>query len=301
MRFDFRYVLQQPFLLLWKHKPLILLNLPGSLAGALFTALFPLMFALPFFVESGPLNRLLDDPWPIFALIFGGSVVLMLSTTPLSIFTSSAVIRGVTKVETGQELGSLRDLLREVIPFFWRVVGLTALQGGVGLLFAALPAVLIVITAGVAVICLGPLMPMTTPLVFVFSLVGILAMHIILVEDVGVLEAIRIGWQDFKKTWLSLVLVFLIVSQLGGMIFGVLFILPSLGVVPFFIALSSSDPQTAVVPMSIGLVAVGLFVPFMVFGLMMFTTFTQTALAIMYLEVRKIVPLPHDVPPSPPS
>lgn len=301
MRFDFRYVLQQPFLLLWKHKPLILLNLPGSLAGALFTALFPLMFALPFFVESGPLNRLLDDPWPIFALIFGGSVVLMLITTPLSIFTSSAVIRGVTKVETGQELGSLRDLLREVIPFFWRVVGLTALQGGVGLLFAALPAVLIVITAGVAVICLGPLMPMTTPLVFVFSLVGILAMHIILVEDVGVLEAIRIGWQDFKKTWLSLVLVFLIVSQLGGMIFGVLFILPSLGVVPFFIALSSSDPQTAVVPMSIGLVAVGLFVPFMVFGLMLFTTFTQTALAIMYLEVRKIVPLPQDVPPSPPS
>ncbi|GAB4578725.1 MAG: hypothetical protein Fur0022_14610 [Anaerolineales bacterium] len=295
MNFNFSYVLQQPFRLLWKNKRLVLLNLPNSLAGAVFVGIFPLAFVMPFLLMDGsPFDRLIDDLWPIFALAIGGFIVLTLITAPLSILTSTALIRGVAALEAGQTPGGLRTLLCEALPYFWRVAGVTALQASVGFLFAALPALLIVLTAGVAVICLGPLMPFTTPLIFVLSLVGLLAIHIIVVEDTSVVNAIKNGWQAFKKTWLSLILVFLIISQVGGMILGVLFILPSFGLIPFFIVFANGDPQTALIPVSIGIAALGLFMPVMVLGMMVFTTYTQMAMALLYLEVRKIVPaLPY--------
>jgi hypothetical protein len=201
MNFNFSYILQQPFRLLWKHKRLALLNLPGSLAGAGLMALFPLIFILPFFAETGAFFRVLDDPWPIFSLAIGGPFVLFLITMPVSIFTSTALIKGVATLEKGEDPGGLGGLLRSARPFFWRVAGLTGLQTLAGFLVAALPGILILITVGVALICLGPLMPLLTPLSFVLGLMGILAMHILIIEDVGVIEAIKMAWQVFKKTW----------------------------------------------------------------------------------------------------
>ncbi len=287
MNFNFSYVLQQPFRLLWKHKRLALLNLPGSLAGAGFMALFPLIFILPFFAETEAFSRLFDDPWPIFALAFGGPFVLFLIMTPISIFTSTALIKGIATLEKGQDPGGLGDMLREAKPSFWRVAGLTGLQTLAGFLVAALPGILILITVGVALICLGPLMPLLTPLSFVLGLVGILAMHILIIEDVGVIEAIKMAWQVFKKTWLNLLLVFLIVFQGAGIVLGLVFVVPALAIIPFFIAFASSDPQNAALPIGIGVVALLLFIPFFVIGMMAFGTYTQTAMALTYLEVRK--------------
>lgn len=251
-------------------------------------ALFPLIFILPFFAETGAFSRVLDDPWPIFALAIGGPFVLFLITMPISIFTSTALIKGIATLEKGQDPGGLGDMLRDAKPFFWRVAGLTGLQTLAGFLVAALPGILILITVGVALICLGPLMPLLTPLSFVLGLVGILAMHILIIEDVGVIEAIKMAWQVFKKTWRNLLVVFLIVFQGAGIVLGLVFVVPALAMFPFFIAFASSDPQNAA-PLigEIGVVALLLFLPFFVIGMMAFATYTQTAMALTYFEVRK--------------
>lgn len=290
MKFNFSYILQQPFRLLWKHKQLALLNLPGSLAGAGFMLLFPLFFALPFLAESKTFDRILADPWPIFALVIVGPALLFLILMPVSIVTSTALIQGVTALEAGQDLDRLPDLLRRAVPFFWRVSGLMGLQMGVSFLAGMLPFFLIVLTAGLAVICIGPLMPLLTPFIFAFSLVGVLAMHLVIVENVRVIESVGAAWELFKKAWLYLIGVMLLISQVGGLAFGVVFLFPFIAVIPLTIAFVNRDSQTAAVPMGIGIVALLLFFPIAVVGFMVFGTYTQTALALTYLEIRKSVP-----------
>lgn len=299
MNFNFAYVLQQPFRLLWKHKRLMLLNLPNSLFVGSFMLIFPLMFSLPFLADPEIFERIEDTPWPVIAF-FVIAPLLFLLMSFLSIFTYTAMIEGVTDLEAGRDLGRIRDRLRQAAPLFWRVAALTGIQMCAGFLISMLPVILIVLTAGVAVICVGPLMPLLTPLTFVFSLVGILAMHVLIVEKVAVVESFKIAWEQFKKAWLYLLGVTFAVFQAGGMAIGLIFAIPFMAVIPLAIAFENSDPQTASLVMGLGALVLLIFWPLATIAFMLYGTYTQTALALTYLEIRKSTPhlLPNHAPPS---
>ncbi|HNB52044.1 MAG TPA: hypothetical protein PK530_08885 [Anaerolineales bacterium] len=299
MNFNFSYVLQQAFRLLWKHKRLMLLNLPGSLLAGGFMLVFPVMFVSPFLAENEFVQRIADDPWPVFAA-FLIIPLLFLIMTPVWIFTYTALIQGVAELEAGQDLGLIRDLLRRASPFFWRVAALTGIQMGASFLIGMLPMLLIVLTAGVAVICVGPLMPLLTPFTIVMSLVGVLSMHVVVIEKAAVVESIKIAWAQFKKAWLYLLGVSLVVFQVGGMAIGLIFAIPFMAVIPLSIALENSDPQTTGLLMGIGGLALLIFWPIATIAFLIYGSYTQTALALTYLEIRKSVPSPlsNDAPPS---
>lgn len=162
-----------------------------------------------------------------------GLVVLLglsLVSIPLYLTGVLGVTVGVWQREQGNQAPlSFGELLRAGLPFFWRALGVRLLFA-LALLVILVPLVLMVgiasvLTFGLALLCLLPVLALFIPLSYgVYALIE-LAETAIVVENLPISAALGKAWELFKAHFWKIVLMALII-YLGVGLVGSILVLP---------------------------------------------------------------------------
>jgi hypothetical protein len=186
----------------------------------------------------------------------------------------------------GAEKLVFAELFNASMPYFWRVFGLSFL---IGLAFFVLLIPLIVlgvITAGVAFLCLIPLICLLIPVGFVVGIIIEQANRAIVLEDLSMVDGLRRGWDICRANVWPLIVMALILFGISLLV-GIVIALPILVVVfPTIFAFAIGEGQSFT-PLYIALACICLYAPvsWVLNGIL--TTYTQSAWTLAYLRLTR--------------
>jgi hypothetical protein len=164
-------------------------------------------------------ERIPAGTWILIALAI---LVVFLIIWLIAIFLGTigriGIIRGVQQAEQGAEKLIFGELFSGSTPYFWRVFGLTFLVGLISLLaFLILGLPLIICTFGIALVCI-------IPIGWFIQLVVEQACNAIVLENLGIMDGFRRGWDVVTKNLGSMIIMALIlylgISLIVGFIIG---------------------------------------------------------------------------------
>ena len=253
---DIGGVLSRAWQIIWRHKVLwifgILASCGGNANGGASSnysvsdrqELPPQM--QPFFDRFATLTD-----WQI-ALLVGTVILVVLLLVVLAIFLGTigriGLIRGTQQVEQGADRLGFGDLFRDSLPFFWRVFGLNLLFGIAAfilLLILLVPFIfLAVVTLGLGVLCIIPIICILVPLAWLAQVVITQASIAMVVEDVGIRAGLQRGWDLFRANLGTIIVMALILILGVGLIGGTIVALPLVVVVvPAIIGAAAGTDQ----------------------------------------------------------
>jgi hypothetical protein len=185
-----------------------------------------------------------DNPWivAVFVLLV---VLLLIVSIFLGTIGRIGLIRGTHQAETGIERLNFGELFSGSMPYFWRVFGLSLLILLIalvvfvplvlgGTLFSAL-------TAGIGLVCLLPLICLLIPLLWVLSVVIEQANVAIVLENLGIGDGFRKGWNVVRAN-LGPIIVMTLIIFIGSGVVGFIIALPIIAaVVPLIFSAASNN------------------------------------------------------------
>jgi hypothetical protein len=229
---DFGEVLSRAWQIIWKHKVLWIFGILASCTNSGGTGNpastftwqeeFPNQFERTFTEISD---------WQILAVIAAiFFVVLVIAIVVIFIGTIGriGIIRGTMQAEQAEEKLSFGELFSGSMSYFWRVFLLNLLVG-IGLfvffmLAFAVVAVGGILTLGLGLLCLIPMLCLLVPVTWAIMVVLEQANIAIVVEDLGIMDGLKRGWEVVRLNpgpmivmWLILVLG---IGLIGGFIIG---------------------------------------------------------------------------------
>jgi len=181
-------------------------------------------------------------------IIIGG-LCLLLIVAVVFIFLGTigriGLIKGTVLAETGHEPLSFGQVWSASMPYFWRVFLLNLIIGlaiGLVVLIIMVPFVLVgIATMGVGMLCLIPLFCLLIPLSLVVNVIIEQANVAMVVEELGIMDAIKRGWRVCREN-LGPIAVVALVILVGGGIVGFIIAIPLvLVIVPIFAGFLSND------------------------------------------------------------
>ena len=290
MNFDFGEVLTRAFQITWKHKILWVFS---ALPALLSFLIFPFMFVPMFFMDEGSFNNpfFVESPIYVFLFIAFGILISLLSYVLYGI-SSSAVTLGTVRADEGAESFTFRGLFDDSRKYWGRVLGVLLLIGlGISFIFLVIfgcMALFGAVTIGLGYICMAPLMLLMYPAMLVLYGVIEESQVAVVVDDLGVTDSIRRGWELVRANFWRIVLISLVV-YLGISILSGIAMLPLMSPFFFFPFLMDSgqfDPS----PRTMMLLMSGfslLFFPVMAFVQGIGITFLKSTYALVYLRLTK--------------
>ena len=232
---DYGYVIKRAWQIIWKFKVLWIFGIlascgqASSTGGSNWSYSFSNQDTNFNFQVQHFFNQL--TPGSI-ALLIGLAVLFSLVVVVIVILLGTigrvGLIRGTTKAEQGAERLTFGELWRDGLAYFWRVFGLNLLIG-ISIFLAAMIMIfagilLTVGTLGLFALCLLPLMCLLIPLTWAVYVVVEQANVALVVENIGIIEAIKRGWQVVWSNIGSMIVMSLVlilgVSLVGGLIIG---------------------------------------------------------------------------------
>lgn len=204
---NFGEVLSRAWQIIWKHKVLWIFGIlagcssaagsGGSNSGYRFSGRDLSPEVQRFF------NQFNQMPGWELALLVGILILIILLLVILFVFLGTigriGLIRGTLLAETGAPSLIFSELFNDSLRYFWRVFLLNLLIGlalfAVALILFVLAIGSVVVTLGLILICFLPLLCILVPLVWFIQLVIEQTNVALVVEDVGILEGLRRGWQ----------------------------------------------------------------------------------------------------------
>ena len=233
---DFGYVLKRAWQIIWKFKVLWIFGILASCgqAGSSGGSNSGFRFSGQD-INAGPqIERFFNQLNPaLIAMLLGLGIFFVLALIVLAILLGTigrvGLIRGTMKAEQGAERLTFGELWGDGLKYFWRVFGLNLLVG-VTIFVAVLVvfifgAILTGITFGMFLFCLIPLICLFIPVMWAVSVVIEQANIALVVENLGITDAINHGWRVVRDNIgtmivMSLIL-FLGVGLIGGVIIGI--------------------------------------------------------------------------------
>lgn len=289
MNFDFGEVLTRAWQIIWKHKVLWIFGIlascsrgsGGGNSGGSNTGYNsgsnPDQFGYQF-EQAG--QWLENNLWVIIAIIvflFLLSLVFM----ALGFIGRIALIKGTNKADKGAESLPFGELWSESLPYFWRVFGLSFLIG-LAMMVIFIPLMLIgVFTAGVGFLCILPLLCILIPLAIALGIIVEQANAAIVLEDLGMFDGFKRGWEISKKNAGPLLIMALILGVGSGIISVVVAIPMIVGVLP--IIFGAAAETTSV--LWIGVVCVVAYLPVLILLNGIITTYVQSAWALTFMRL----------------
>lgn len=232
---DFGEVLSRAWQVIWKHKVLWIFGILAGCSNAngsnasirnLIQERRPLP-TQPFFDRFNTIPN-----WQI-ALIIGAILLVILLLVILAIFLGTigrvGLIRGTLQADQEANHLIFGELFSGSLPYFWRVFGLNLIIGLASfflVLILIVPLTLFaVLTLGLALFCIIPLICLAVPFFWLVGLVIEQANIAIVVEDVGILDGLRLGWNVFRDNFGAVFVMGLILSLginlIGGFIISI--------------------------------------------------------------------------------
>lgn len=162
----------------------------------------------------------------IFLFVAAGIVIsLVLAAFFIVLGTVGRIglVKGALEGERGAMHLTFGELMQEVRPYFWRVIGLGLLLMLVfiviGVVFAAMVGVITVVTFGLGFLCLVPVFCLLAPLGWFVGLVIQQAYVALIVENLSVTDALQRGWAVTRQNLGPVILMGLILN-IGILIIG---------------------------------------------------------------------------------
>jgi len=264
--------------------------------------------------------RALDniDTWVWVAIglvLFVMVLVVIAIVMALSTFGRIGLVQGTALADEDENAEiTFSGLFNSGKPFFWRVLGMNLL---IGVMFFILFALLgffylfaSVVTLGLALICLLPLLCVLVPIIWFISTFVEMANVAIVVDDLSVTEGIQRGWTVFKDN-LGNMAVMALVLTLGGMVVGMILAFPlmlamapiTFGLLSLFFGDAGGFPIGGIILSSLCVVAY-LPVLIVVGGIVrayILSAWTLTYLRLTREDIGDLEPLPEPEPPSAPE
>jgi hypothetical protein len=232
---DFGYVFKRAWEIIWKFKVLWIFGILASCGQASGSS----------GANSGYRYSSIDiNPSPQIDLFFGRmspvlialliaiALIIVVALIVIAILLGTVgrvgLIRGTVKAEQGAERLTFGELWREGLAYFWRVFGLNLLIEAIIIVavvvLTILGVVLTIGTLGIFVLCLLPLICLIIPVLWAIAVIVEQANIALVVENLGIIEAIKRGWQVVWDNIGNMIVMSLIltlgVSLIGGAIIG---------------------------------------------------------------------------------
>jgi membrane-anchored glycerophosphoryl diester phosphodiesterase (GDPDase) len=142
-----------------------------------------------------------------------------------------------------------------------------------------------VITAGIGFLCIIPLLCAMVPLIWIIALILEQAQPAIVLEDLGMLDGFKQGWQIVKSNVGPMIVMALILG-VGSLIIGVIVALPIIiAVVPLVIGAGSFSESLT--PVYIALACCAVYLPVLIFFNGVLTAYIQSVWTLTYLRLTK--------------
>lgn len=286
MSFDYSALLTRSWQITWRHKVIWLLVALPLVPSFLF---LPLLFLPMLYLASGGEAGSSNPAGMVYLILILIAFLLVTAANYIiGTVSSASATLGIVRLERARGSLRLMDLLRDGLAYFWRILAVMLIVGlTFGLLtfiFSMLALLLILVTIGMAAICIQPLMILLTPLMFI--VVGFMeaANTAVIAQDMQVMEAIRRAWQIVRANFWKYVLITLIVyfgtSILTSFIM-VPFMMPVFAV-PFLIDGSETSAQLLI---ATAIVFACIFFPLMLLLSSVTGTFMKASLDLTYLRL----------------
>jgi len=232
---DFGYVLKRAWQIIWKFKVLWIFGILASCGQASGSggSNSGYRFSSQDTHASSQIQRFFNQLNPAIIgtlIVIGIIVVLALVVIAILLGTVGRVglIRGTMKAEQGADRLTFGELWRDGLAYFWRVFGLNLLIGVIVFLIilalGIIGVVLTIGTLGLFVLCLLPIICLLVPVMWAVSVIIEQANVALVVENLGITEAIKRGWKvvwDNIGTMLVMSLILILgVGLIGGVIIG---------------------------------------------------------------------------------
>lgn len=223
----------------------------------------------------------------LWVIVAGVVVIILLSIIfyALGMMGRIGLIKGTYKAENGVESLVFGEIWSESMPYFWRIFGLNFLIG-LAFLIIFVPLILFgVITAGIGFLCIIPLLCVLVPLSWVVALILEQAQAAIVLEDLGMLDGLKRGWQIVKSN-VGPIIVMALILGISGAIIGVIVALPIIiAVVPLIIGAESL--RESLTPVYISLACCAVYLPVIIFFNGIITAYIQSAWTLTYLRLAR--------------
>jgi hypothetical protein len=262
--------------------------LPGLFAGVLMPFMFIANPAFAVFLPE-PWNQYANEPWVIVAFVVL-TFILMIPIMFVGIIAQLTTTYGAVKVEKGAEKLAFRELFSESLPYFWRILGLYALFGGIWMLivlaFMVVNIFASIITLGLASLCFMPLFLLLIPVVILGYSVLELAQAAIIADDMRTMDAISRSWKLFRANWLGVILLMVILYFAMTMLLSVFMVPMMFPMMLFPLAIESHGKFNT-------LMLVFFFVLFPIMSTFMYIVqgilmaFFQSAWAVAYIRLNR--------------
>jgi hypothetical protein len=297
---DIGEVLSKAWQIIWKHKVLWIFGIMAGCTAGSNTGSGGLNYTFsgqdyPRGLEQFFFN--LQD-WQIALLILAMItlvLVFIIIVVLLGTFGRIGIVRGTMQADAGESRLSFGELLRGSSPYFWRVFGLNLL---IGLAIFAVVGVLIaffvllsVVTFGIGAICLLPLLCLVIPIAWFVGVVIEQVNVALIVENTGVFEGIRRGWEVVRGNLGEVILMGLILGIGGGIVsflIGIPFAFLTLPLI-FAIAFGSGSPAWGI---GITLVCLVIYLPVLLVLSGALRSYIGSAWALTYMRLTGRTPIP---------
>jgi len=300
MNFNFGEILTRAWQITWKYKVLWIFGIlagcsnggggGGGGGGNTGFSTGPSDFNVPpelerFISRMGDFfNWVEDNLWLFIAIMVLVFLVILVISLFLGTIGRIGLIKGSYQAETGAESLAFGELFSTSMSYFWRVFGLSFL---IGLVFFLLfiPFILLgVLTAGLAFLCLLPLICLLIPLGFAVSIIIEQANRAIVLEDLGILDGLKRGWEIARSNVGSLLVMGLILFGIS-LVVGIIIAIPIFIVVfPTIFAFAMGEGRSFT-PLYVALACICMYIPvsWVLNGVV--TTFSQSAWTLTYMRL----------------
>lgn len=252
---DFGYVLKRAWQIVWRFKILWLFGILASCGQAANSAgsNSSYQFSGADTNTTMQIERYFNQLGTAeIAVLAGIGLLALLVVIILAILFSTVgrigLIRGTMKAEEGAQRLTFGELWRDGMAYFWRVFGMNLLIGVIIFLVVmitiVISAILTGVTLGIFLVCLIPLMCLLIPVGWAVYVVIEQANVALVVENLGITQAISRGWQVVWKNLGSMIVMSLVLILVVGLIGGLLIGLPFLVVAaPVFIGYATGTTE----------------------------------------------------------
>jgi hypothetical protein len=310
---DFGYILKRAWQIVWKFKVLWLFGILASCGQA--SGSSGSNSGYRYSSQNNNISPQIEHWFAslspgLIALLIVIAIIVVLALIVIAILLGTVgrvgLIRGTLKAEQGANRLTFGELWREGLTYFWRVFGLNLLIGVIIFLAVVILTILGVVltigTLGIFVLCLLPLICLFVPVAWAVYVIVEQANIALVVENLGITDAIKRGWQVVVDNIGNMIVMSLIlilgVSLIGGAIIG----LPLLIVAAPAIAGFATGTSDAI---RNGLIISGLFfivyLPFLLLLSGILRAYTSSAWTLTYLRLTRKPAQPQLVVPEVPK
>jgi hypothetical protein len=294
---DYGYVLKRAWEIIWKFKVLWIFGILASCGQAASSGSSNSSYR--FSSQDSNLfpqiDRFFAQPDPaIIALMIGFGIFFVLALIVVFILLGTigrvGLIRGTMKAEQGADRLTFGELWRDGLKYFWRVFGLNLLVGVViflVILALFVPGVILTgITFGLFLICCIPLMCLIVPAIWAVAVVIEQANIALVVENLGIVNALKRGWGVVRNNFGSMIvmslILFLGVGLIGSLVIGLPFIIIS---APAFIGAFSGTTAALRNGMLISGLLFLVYLPVLLLLSGVLRSYTSSAWTLTYLRL----------------